>query len=69
MRIRAAVLETFGGHGTVQVEPDGVEARLVDPFHDHAAMHLTPEIDVGGFGQEAERHLTLFARACVPATV
>src|SRR5207342_2357333 len=34
-------------------------AGLVDPFHDHSAMDLAPEIDVGRLGEEAESQLAL----------
>ena len=51
------------GHAVAPAPADraGV-AGLVDPFHDHAAMHLAAEIDVGRLGEEAEGHLALLAR-------
>src|ERR1043165_10203215 len=36
-------------------------AGPVDPLHDHAAVDLAAEIDVGRLGQEAERDLALLA--------
>src|SRR5687768_239711 len=36
-------------------------AHLVDPFHDHAAVHLAAIVDVRRFGQETESQFALLA--------
>lgn len=30
------------------------KARLIDPFHDHAAVYFAAEVDIRRFGEEAK---------------